>query len=80
MSSIHPKSSECPLSELDLFLAPATQRSVDRGHWHEYHPTTALQNTRNNKGPDQSPIEFYIPATGDDYLDVARSFLYIEVR
>jgi hypothetical protein len=69
MAFIHEGSCECSKSELDLFAVPATQTSVESGLYVEYHPISSI-----NGG---APIEFDVSASGDDYLDLANSFLYV---
>ena len=48
-------------SELDLFDVPPTQTSVEQGCMMDYYSITATL--------DVGPIEFYIPGSGDVYLD-----------
>ena len=50
MAFLHHESQECTKSELDLFTIPATQTSITKGQWIEYHP---LRNIT-----DSGPIEF----------------------
>ena len=54
---------QCTKSELDLFSVPPTQTSVEQGNCIEYHPITAVAG--------DSPIEFDINGSGEDYLDFA---------
>ena len=58
MAFVHHQSQECRM--LDLFTIPATQISITKGQWIEYHP---ISNTT-----DSGPIEFYVSGTGDEYL------------
>ena len=67
MAFIHEGSCECAKSELDLFSVPATQTSVESGTYVEYHPISSMMGG--------APIEFDVNASGDDYLDLANSFL-----
>lgn len=71
MSLIHPKSSECVKSELDLFTAPMTQLSIEQSGYVEIHPLAPLT--------EQSAIEFFIPGDGDRYLDLNNTLIYLEV-
>jgi hypothetical protein len=59
-------------SELDIFSVPPTQTSVDHGCTVEYHPIAATL--------DAGPIEFNVPGTGDDYLDLANTYLHLSVK
>ena len=72
MALIHERSCPCSKSELDLFTAPYTQIAVESGSWIVYHPISSLT--------DQSPIEFFISGSGEDYLDLANTLLYRKVR
>jgi hypothetical protein len=67
MAFIHEGSCECAKSELDLFSLPWTQTSIESGIYVEYHPISNITGG--------APIEFDVTATGDDYLDLANSFL-----
>ena len=67
MAFISDQSCECLKSELDLFSVPPTQTSIENGTWVEYHPLT-------NVG-DDSPIEFDVNGTGEDYIDLANTCL-----
>jgi len=55
---------------LDLFSVPPTQTSVEHDNWIEYHPLTTVF--------DGTPIEFEINGTGEDYIDLANSILYVQ--
>ncbi len=59
-------------SELDLFESPPTQTSLDRADWYEYPPTASLA--------DQGPLEFYVSGSGEDYIDLLYTVLYLRVR
>lgn len=71
-SLIHKDSVPCVKSELDLFLVPPTQTAIERGSYIEYHP---LSNIR-----DGGPVEFNVPGSGDDYMDLAASYLHVKVK
>lgn len=70
--SIHKDSPACVKSELDLFLIPATQTAIEKGQFIEYHP---LANIR-----DGSPVEFNISGSGEEYMDLASSYLYVKAK
>lgn len=72
MSLIHEQSCECMKSELDIFAVPATQTNVENGQWAEYFPVNSVSGTQ--------PIEFNISGTGNDYLDLKNTLLYLKVR
>jgi len=72
MAFAHEQSCECTKSELDLFLVPPTQTSMEQGSWIEYHPITSVT--------DGSPIEFNINASGEDYVDFANTMLYVKTK
>jgi hypothetical protein len=72
MAFIHENSCECAKSELDIFSLPATQTSDESGAYVEYLPVSTLI--------EGSPIEFDIASSGDDYIDLAKSYLYVKAR
>ena len=72
MSVLDPMSCECLKSELDLFSVPPTQTSIEQTAFKQYHPISSLSG--------HSPIEFHVPATDEDYLDLQQSYLYLKVR
>lgn len=72
MSFLHNHSCECAKSELDLFALPSTQTSVESGQWIHYKPISSLS--------DDGPIEFQVPGTGDDYIDLSHTMLYIKAK
>ena len=64
MAFVHPLSSECLKSELDIFAVPPTQTSIESGSYVEYNPISSIN--------DGTPIEFVISGGGQDYIDLAR--------
>ena len=72
MAFVHHESQECTKSELDLFTIPATQTSITKGQWIEYHPLSNIT--------DSSPIEFNVSGTGEEYLDLARTQLFVKAK
>ena len=56
MAFVHHESQECRKSELYLFTIPATQTSITKGQWIEYHPLSNITDT--------GPIEFNVAETG----------------
>uniref|UniRef100_A0A1A8NQ47 Uncharacterized protein n=2 Tax=Nothobranchius rachovii TaxID=451742 RepID=A0A1A8NQ47_9TELE len=66
------KSSECTLSELDLFTVPMTQLSIEDKIYSEILPIAALT--------DGGPVEFYVPGDGEKYLDLNDTLLLLRVK
>ena len=72
MAFVHQQSCECTNSELDLFSVPTTQTSIENAQWIEHRPVASI-----GAG---GPIEFVIPGSGDDYLDVANTYLFVKAK
>ena len=72
MALVHNMSCECVKSELDLFSIPPTQTSIEFGHWVEHHPLATIT--------DSGPLEFSISGSGEDYIDLANTHLYIHAQ
>ena len=72
MAFVHHESNECTKSELDLFSIPSTQTSISKGQWIEYHPLSNITDT--------GPIEFNVSGSGEEYLDLARTQLYVKAK
>jgi hypothetical protein len=72
MALLHPNSCECTKSELDLFEVPPTQTSVEHGYWEQKGLTSALT--------DQGPYEYTVSGAGDDYIDLANTYLFVEAQ
>ena len=66
---VHPSLAESTTSQLDLFLVPPSQTSLEDGSFTEYHPVSMLTFA--------GPIEFTISAENSNYIDLANSFLYV---
>lgn len=71
MAFIHNSSPECLIGKMDLFQVPATQVSVEGTETIEYKPTNALD--------FDSPIEFRVPGSADDYLDLDKTNMIVKV-
>ena len=65
-------SCECLKSELDIFSVPSTQTSVEQTVYKKYHPVSNISGN--------APLEYHIPATDEDYLDLQQSFHFLKVR
>ena len=72
MAFVHPNSYECTKSELVLFEVAPTQTSVAYGYWEQKGLTSALT--------DQGPYEFAVSGAGDDYIDLANTYLLVEAH
>ena len=48
------------------------QTSIESASWVEYKPITSLN--------DDAPIEFVVPGQSDEYLDLARTMLFLKMR
>ena len=69
---IHKDSNDCSPSSLYLCLLPPTQWSSQKGKSIDYHPITSLL--------DGGPVEFKVPGSGKEFLDLTRSYLYLKVK
>ncbi|XP_078030988.1 uncharacterized protein F54H12.2-like [Epinephelus lanceolatus] len=72
MALIHNQSEECVKTELDLFTVPYTQTSIEKSTFVEIPPVSALR--------DAGPLEFFISACGEDYIDLNDTYLYMRAR
>ena len=72
MAFVHPQSCECVKSELDIFIVPPTQTSIESGSTVEYNPIASIA--------DGTPIEFSITGGGQDYIDLSNTQLYVKVK
>jgi hypothetical protein len=72
MALVHPNSCECTKSKLDLFEVQPTQTSVAYGYWEQKGLTSALT--------DQGPYEFAVSGAGDNYIDLANTYLFVEAH
>ena len=57
-------------SHLDLFMTPPTNSGIESVEWLDYRPTTSYS--------QGSPIDFCVPATGLQYIDLKRTFITFE--
>lgn len=72
MSLIQEGSHECCTSPLEWFKVLPTQTSVEKSATVEYQSLTALR--------PNVPLEFYVPASTEDYFDLLNSRLYINCK
>jgi hypothetical protein len=73
MALIHSLSSEAIKSELDIFALPPTQTSIECGSWLEYSPVSSI-------GSSDGPIEFNVGGSGQDYIDLSHSNIYVQAQ
>lgn len=59
-------------TELDIFATPPTQNSIDSGTTLCVRPISSLT--------DASPIEFLVPGSGDEYIDLAHTTLHLVAK
>lgn len=59
-------------SELDLFLVPLSQTSIDQEQWVEYHPIANIT--------DNGINEFYVSSSSEHNIDLAQTQLYIKAN
>ena len=69
---MHRQSCEGVKTELDLFTVPPTQNCIADSHVVEHQPMASLDSG--------GPIEFFIPGSGDDYIDLANTMLHLQVK
>lgn len=72
MSYLHIESDECLKEEISIFTTPPTQTTIENSQWISYKPISSLT--------DDSPIEFVIPGTGDEYIDLTHTLLSLKVK
>ena len=72
MSYIHEHSCDCVKSELDIFSILPTQTSIESSTFIEYNPIASLA--------DSAPIEFLIPAGGEEYIDPSTIVLHVKCK
>ena len=72
MAFVHRQSCEGVKTELDLFTVPPTQTSIVDRNVVEHQFMASLDSG--------GPIEFLIPGSGDDYLDLANTMLHVQVK
>ncbi len=72
MAYIHDRSADCTKSELDLFESPPTQTSLERADWYQYPPAATIT--------ENGPVDFYISGSGQEYVDLMHTSLYLRLR
>ena len=69
---IQESSEECGTSPLEWFKVLPTQTAIEKSSTVEYQSLTALR--------QDVPIEFYVPASTEDYLDLQFSRIFIKCQ
>ncbi len=72
MALLHRMSGECIKSELDLFTVPLTETVIEKISYLEVAPLSAIS--------DSSPLEFFIARTGEDYIDLNNTLLFLRLK
>lgn len=72
MAFLMKDSPECVKSELELFHLPGTQTVIQSGQWIEFHPLSNIF--------DGGPVEFHVSGSGDDYIDLSQTQLYVKAK
>ena len=72
MAFVHRQSCEGVKSELDIFSVPPTVTSIESGQWMEHQSTASLDSG--------GPIEFLLPRSGDAYVDLANTYLFVRAN
>ena len=62
----------CSKSELDIFTVPPVNMGMEAGETVIHHPISTLA--------DNSPIEFTIPGSPSDYIDLSKTLLTVKVK
>ncbi|GFS56109.1 uncharacterized protein TNCV_1650451 [Trichonephila clavipes] len=62
----------CVTSDLDLFNVSPVQLSIDSSSFIEVHPIASLG--------DNTPIEFFISASGEHYLDLSHVLIHLQAK
>lgn len=73
MAFVNINSRPTALSACDVFTIPPTQRSVVEGYTQEFRPISSLDSY-------DSPIEYSVPASGSEYLDLSQTRLRVRVK
>jgi hypothetical protein len=66
-------SCECTKSELELFSLPPTLTSIEKVHHVEVLPLGSLTDY-------DTPIEFFVAGRGDEYINLGKTYLYLEAK
>ena len=72
MALLHDMSDICTLSELDLFSVKLTQTQIERSTYHEISTINSIT--------ENGPLEFFISASSEEYLDLNNSYIHIQAK
>ncbi|KAK3083338.1 hypothetical protein FSP39_019979 [Pinctada imbricata] len=72
---MHRESCECSTEGLEIDRVPQTMSVLEKAQWEEYYPLNAIDNR--NAG---APVEFEIKGHGEDFLDLAQTYVYIKLK
>ncbi|KAI7799286.1 hypothetical protein IRJ41_024918 [Triplophysa rosa] len=72
MALLHSISEECLKTELDLFTVPLTQTAIEENTYIEVPPLSAIS--------DSTPLEFFIAGTGEDYVELNNTLLFLRLK
>ena len=61
-----------PQARLARQSSATTQTSISKGSWIEYHPLSNIT--------ESGPIDFYVSGSGEEYLDLARTQLFVKAK
>lgn len=64
--------SEAAPSSLDLFQKTSTQTAIVDGSWVEIRPLNSIE--------ERAPVDFHIDGTGEDFIDLADTYLKVKIR
>lgn len=62
----------CSKAELELFTVPPVNIAMERGDTENFRPVATLST--------QGPLEFYVPGSSDQYIDLGRTRLRIKAK
>ena len=72
MNPLHAYEGSCSKSEVELFNTPPVNISMSRGDFVSHQPVATLT--------DDGPIEFHVPSSAEDYIDLGRTLLYLKLK
>ena len=72
MAFVHRQYCKGVKSKLDIFSVPATVTSIESGQWMEHQPAASLDSG--------GPIELLLPGSGDAYMDLANTYLFVQAK
>ena len=73
-SLIHSESQSCSKAEQDLFTVPSTQMGIESDSIISINPINSVG------GNSLTPIEFLIPGSADNFIDLSNVYMYLKVQ